>query len=72
LHRLKTNLNSIKSKYSLDITIPSILNTAVLAEEETNTVLETEGDSEMASGSDKHIKEEDLGDLSIPAVITLK
>lgn len=71
LHRLRTNLNSIKSKYSLDITIPSILNTPTLVEEETNTDLETVSESEIASGSDTHIKEEDLGDLTIPAVITL-
>jgi len=55
----------------LDITIPSILNTSVLVEEESNTDLETESESEITSGSSTNIKEEDLGDLTIPEVITL-
>ena len=62
LLRLKTNLNSIKLKYSLDITIPSILNNPILVEEETNIDLETVSESEIASSSDTLGKEEVLGD----------
>ena len=39
--------------------------------EETNTELETVVESEIASGSATHIKEENLGDLTIPPLITL-
>lgn len=68
LQRLQINLNNIKTKYSLDITIPTILNTPVVLEENKDTDFDTDLEE---IDSENIIKQEDLHDLTIPAVIIL-
>nr|pir hypothetical protein 3 - fruit fly (Drosophila melanogaster) retrotransposon mgd1 [Drosophila melanogaster] len=63
LNRFRENLLNVKYRHNLNITIPTILSTPIVAE--IGEDIESVGESEI------EIKEEDLHDLAIPAVITL-
>jgi len=77
LIKLRSNLITIKERYKLDISIPTILNTPLKIDtsedqkltEQVEIYLTEEEDSESSEEID--IKERDLHDLTIPEVITL-
>lgn len=67
LVNLRGKLVQINGKYNLNISIPSILNTPLSIE------VEAQGTkTESLSDSDTDIKEEDILDLTIPAIIKLQ
>jgi hypothetical protein len=63
LNKFRENLLNVKTRHSLEVTIPTIFNTPVVST--LNQEIESIEDFEL------DIKKEDLHDLSIPAVITL-
>lgn len=68
LIRLRLNLSNVKGKHQLDIFIPTILNTPLTLESPEENSVKLNSDSE---NDETEIKETDLNDLTIPALITL-
>jgi len=62
LLRLRNNLQAVKDKHNLNLTVPSILNTPVMLELDENQEVQSKV---------IQLEEEDLTNLTIPAVITL-
>lgn len=75
LVKLRSNLVLVQRRYNLDISIPTILNTPLTvttSEESKNDQVNIDSDeSESDHSSDTEIKEKDLQDLTIPAVLNL-
>jgi len=67
LIKLRTNLINVKEWYNLNISIQTILNTPLTIDKEID--LTDNEDSDSSEGIE--IKEKDLHDLTIPAVITV-
>lgn len=76
LVKLRSNLVLVQRRYNLDISIPTILNTPLTvttSEESKNDQVDIDSDeSESDHSSDTEIKEKDLQDLTIPAVLNLR
>lgn len=64
LIKLRTNLINIRENYNLNISIPTILNSPLTLRKEASGSLND-------SDSEAEIKEEDLSDLTIPAILKL-
>jgi len=74
LIRLRPNLISIKQKFKLDISVPTILNTSLAVEtgDEPESTKQTDIDqieSEDLTETNPNIEEQDLNNLTIPAVL---
>jgi len=74
LIRLRPNLISIKQKFKLDISVPTILNTSLAVEtgDESESTKQTDSDqieSEDLTETNPKIEEQDLNNLTIPAVL---
>jgi len=74
LIRLRSNLISIKQKFKLDISVPTILNTSLTVEtgDEPESTKQTDIDqieSEDLTETNPKIEEQDLNNLNIPAVL---
>jgi len=72
LIRLRSNLVSIKLKFNLDITVPTILNTSLTVEttDEPESIEETDQiESEEFAKPNPKVEEQDLNNLTIPAVL---
>jgi len=74
LIRLRSNLISIKLKFNLDISVPTIHNTSLIVEtgDEPESTEKTDIDqieSEEIAETNPKIEEQDLNNLTIPAVL---
>jgi len=70
--RIRSNLISVKEKYHLDISIPTVLNTPLTAEPSPQLESDTDTTEKVdVEEEEENIDEKNINDLTIPAVITL-
>jgi len=71
--RIRSNLISVKEKYDLHISIPTVLNTPVTAEPSQQLESDTDTTEKIDSEEkEENIDEKNINDLTIPAVNTLR
>jgi len=70
--RIRSNPISVKEKFDLDISIPTVLNTPLTAEPSQQQESDTDTTEKIdLEGEEENIDEKNINDLTIPAVITL-